>query len=693
MGIKINNQSIAKLYLGNIAVVRAYSNGSIVYDSSVTPTPQPCFEVVDTITNASGNYVDVYATDTQKWYKLNNLGQYEEYGVVGEAYDLSTLTYYTGKLAVCTEDDHEYKWDGSTWIDQGDCGRTCIFQGGNNGTYKMEFGYYWNYHYEATLRTKKTSNYSDGVPIQTGSSHGSCTSPIELGWHQSGFFLDRHNPKGTSTYECNNTDFDKRTYKWNCLGSYTSTWLDFVLQFDSVYVKRNGTTVASSTGAWSSITAWYTGLYYGSIQLNSSNKASISSLIIRDENNNIKHNYIFRVNRSLSSTEKLCLYDKITQIEYPGYNNSVTPNYTFEGTRTLPVSYDTKTAPADNVHYNTLAELELMECPWYGMQATIGSDNIHFTYTQSGWEPDYLKFTVIDDNGSMFAFNNTGLKYSIDNGSWTTLEHSTYTPTVAKGSNIRFRGNLTPDGTGDGKCGIFTTTGTCNVSGYIGTLLYGKSYSGQTDKFVSNALQAMFQSTKIVDASALVLPSVNNRNLYNGMFKGASQLVTPPISLNFTNAAYYGTTGMFMNCTSMTTVPSMTITSGSNATGAFQSMFQGCSSIVNADNIVLDLGTLPWDAMTTMFSGCTSLQKTPIIKSNLAQSSARHAFLTCNQLTNIKYLGTTTPSSTNSLGWLPSGCTATFYMNQNATWDQSVTRDESGVPSGCTITKIDPSSV
>jgi hypothetical protein len=693
MGIKINNQSIAKLYLGNIAVVRAYSNGSIVYDSSVTPTPQPCFEVVDTITNASGNYVDVYATDTQKWYKLNNLGQYEEYGVVGEAYDLSTLTYYTGKLAVCTEDDHEYKWDGSTWIDQGDCGRTCVFKGGNGASYRMDVGYYFGYKSKAVLRVKKSTDYSDGVPIQGGSSHGNGTSPIELGWYSKGFFLDRHNNSNTSTYLCNTTDYDKRTYKWNCLGSYKNDVLDFELSFDFVTVKWGNTSIASQGSGYANITSWYKGLFYGSLVLSSTNNASLYSFKVYNEDGVLVNDCVFRINRSLPSKQKLCLYDKILQVEYQGSSsNTVDPVYTFEGTRTLPVSYDTKTAPADNVHYDTLAELELMECPWYGMQATIGSDNIHFTYTQSGWEPDYLKFTVIDDNGSTFKFSND-LKYSIDGGSWVNLPADTASPLIPKNHNIRFRGNITPGGTGDTKCGIFTTTGTCNVSGYIGTLLYGKSYSGQTDKFVSNALQAMFQSTKIVDASALVLPSVNNRNLYNGMFKGASQLVTPPISLNFTNAAYYGTNGMFMNCTSMTTVPSMTITSGSNATGAFQSMFQGCSSIVNADNIVLDLGTLPWDAMTTMFSGCTSLQKTPIIKSNLAQSSARHAFLTCNQLTNIKYLGTTTPSSTNSLDWLPSGCTATFYMNQNATWDQSVTRDESGVPSGCTITKIDPSSV
>ena len=147
--IKINNQSIAKLYLGNIAVKRAYSNGSIVYDTGIQPTPQPCFEVVDTISEASGNYVDVYAWDTEKWYKKNNLSQYEKYGVMPIVSDLSSVTYYTGKLVVLSTNNHEYKWNGTTWVDLGECEGEAVLPDGytqypaiaNNGNAYINTGY------------------------------------------------------------------------------------------------------------------------------------------------------------------------------------------------------------------------------------------------------------------------------------------------------------------------------------------------------------------------------------------------------------------------------------------------------------------------------------------------------------------------------------------------------------------------
>ena len=295
--IKINNQSISKLYLGNIAVKRAYSNGSIVYDTGVKPTPKPCFEVVDTITNASGKYVDVYAKDTQKWYKKNNLNQYEEYCIVDEVADLSTLTYYTGKLAVCSGDDHEYKWNGSSWIDLGSCGRTCVYEGGDGEIYKMDVGYNWGYKFKAVLRAKKSSDYSDGVPIQNSSTKGRSTSPIELGWNSNGFYLDRHNPQGTSNYNCGTTDFDKRTYNWGCLNNYTNQVLDFELQFDVVSVKNTGgQTIASQGNGFSSISAWYGGLYYGTIGVNSSIGSKLYSFKIYNEDGGLIHDFIFRIN-------------------------------------------------------------------------------------------------------------------------------------------------------------------------------------------------------------------------------------------------------------------------------------------------------------------------------------------------------------------------------------------------------------
>ena len=44
---------------------------------------------------------------------LNNLNNYEEYGIYGDNFD----TYYTGKLVIVN--DHEYEWNGTEWVDLG----------------------------------------------------------------------------------------------------------------------------------------------------------------------------------------------------------------------------------------------------------------------------------------------------------------------------------------------------------------------------------------------------------------------------------------------------------------------------------------------------------------------------------------------------------------------------------------------
>lgn len=71
------------------------------------------------ITNDISTYLrrdfnSVFDTSRNKWYMLNNLNQYEEYGIYG---DSLYGTYYTGKLVIVN--DHEYEWNGTEWDDLG----------------------------------------------------------------------------------------------------------------------------------------------------------------------------------------------------------------------------------------------------------------------------------------------------------------------------------------------------------------------------------------------------------------------------------------------------------------------------------------------------------------------------------------------------------------------------------------------
>lgn len=59
------------------------------------------------------DFKSVFDTTSNKWYMLNNVNAYEEYGIYGTDF----LTYYNGKLVVVN--DEEYEWDGTEWDDLG----------------------------------------------------------------------------------------------------------------------------------------------------------------------------------------------------------------------------------------------------------------------------------------------------------------------------------------------------------------------------------------------------------------------------------------------------------------------------------------------------------------------------------------------------------------------------------------------
>ena len=122
--IKYNTKTINDWNFDATNIVKVYHNGAVCYyklEGSPTPTGQtPCYAVVDDITQYSPTeFVDAYDKATKKWYKLNNLNQYEEYGVYGEG---RNITYYEGKLTI--DGGYEYQWNGSEWVNVGELTET-----------------------------------------------------------------------------------------------------------------------------------------------------------------------------------------------------------------------------------------------------------------------------------------------------------------------------------------------------------------------------------------------------------------------------------------------------------------------------------------------------------------------------------------------------------------------------------------
>ena len=120
--IKYNNNNINDWNFGTSNVIKVYRNNAVCFYKVVgggdTPTYKLCYAVVNDIADYEGTeFVDVYDSTSKKWYKRNNLNQYEEYGVYGNS-TASTETYYDGKLAVAG--GYEYEFSNGSWVNVGE---------------------------------------------------------------------------------------------------------------------------------------------------------------------------------------------------------------------------------------------------------------------------------------------------------------------------------------------------------------------------------------------------------------------------------------------------------------------------------------------------------------------------------------------------------------------------------------------
>ena len=124
--LKYSGNTINDWNYGASNIIKVYRNNAIVFykvsgESPTPPTPTPSgqtpqYAVVPNIQSYTATTYDkVYDMVTSKWYMLNNLNQYEEYGLYDTTgSSLSDYTYYDGKLVAV--DTTEYQYSGNTWV-------------------------------------------------------------------------------------------------------------------------------------------------------------------------------------------------------------------------------------------------------------------------------------------------------------------------------------------------------------------------------------------------------------------------------------------------------------------------------------------------------------------------------------------------------------------------------------------------
>lgn len=271
----------------------------------------------------------------------------------------------------------------------------------------------------------------------------------------------------------------------------------------------------------------------------------------------------------------------------------------------------------------------------------LGSNKIWPT-TQHDYSQDYLTFTALED--TTFTFSDNALQYSLDNGNtWTTLSANTASPTVTAGNKILWKQTGLTQGTTYPNYGIgtFSATGNFDASGNIMSLHYGDNFINQTDLTGKNyAFNNLFHNnTKLINAKNIILPATTLTNgCYSGMFDNCTSLTTTP-ELPATTLKYNCYDGMFRYCSSLTTPPELPATTLIDS--CYYAMFSGCTSLTTIPE--LPATTLATNCYKAMFFGCTSL--TIILElpaTTLADNCYQWMFSDCTSLTTAPELPATT---------------------------------------------------
>ena len=411
--IKIGNRDIT-LKLGSTNVSAAYLGSVQVYGNS---SYDLCYGVTDDISEYTGTFKDVFDKSSDTWYKLNNLNEYEEYGVYGNGRNITT---YEGKLTI--DGDYEYQYTNGSWVNVGEV------SGGTTPLPDVPFTVNINAkQYDATTKTfAKTQGQLANTDITitqgTVTPHGDyvtvtgSTKGVISGYDNYFNRDNNNNPnftiiskQQTNGNYCHLLANRSSTYNWmyraysNKLtlhgtseqGGIAVTTQPVIesVRIDSnrLATYNNYTNNTSSTKSSFS----YGGTNSGGVALFAGYVPSGSEYFQGD------FYWIYVSQNTLTDAQ-------VQQVI--NYNEG-------EGGSEYPIYYDEKADPLDNLTFNSLADAEAYayaNCVYDGMKATINGEKYVFD-SENGWTlvPEYYKVEDITPQGA---------------SGWTISGSSTYNP-------------------------------------------------------------------------------------------------------------------------------------------------------------------------------------------------------------------------------------------------------------------------
>lgn len=401
-----NNSEVRKIYFGTNPTPMFNYNGSKAFQHIVDEYVPPVFtcpDVVQSIVGYEGDAKEVYAKDTKKWYTRNNLGNYEEYGILEEVQSLDSVTFYEGKLVIFG--NHEYESVGGNWVDLG------AAQGTTKKIKSPSYIYNDSSHlfsipvgYTASTDTKlemkfKATNGNGGAML--GSNSSTDQDDFRIFLSSNTLYYDVPSTSGS---------YGGRIYGGSYLGK------DADIEFGNFYIKDLSTGTNVVTGATQTYQCDSTLIVGQSTQFgHGSNDTFQLSALTMYHGGTLERDFLPAIDGN-----DICLYDKVSDAYFKSDNGKMplsggTITEVEVGTIEYPKDYDQKDAPEDNV---TVESLDQIECPYEGMTAYV--NGVKYTYENGEWIEQilggYITGTSTSNNFTV-KINGTNVSPSFsDNG-------------------------------------------------------------------------------------------------------------------------------------------------------------------------------------------------------------------------------------------------------------------------------------
>lgn len=395
--IKYNLNNINDWNFGEDNIIKVYRNNAVCYykvTSGYTPVQEPCFAVVDNISQYSETeFEDVFNLADEKWYKLNNLNQYEEYGVYGSG---RTITTYEGKLTV--DDGYEYMYSGGSWVNVGEVSgstitikspeyiaKTSSFRSGY-----IDLDYVLKDNSMFQIKVKPTNN---GGAIVLGQQNSTAdNNDYRIFWASRRLYYDYGSDRQYTSQALNNT------YEYEVGNYYVKNLATSATVFTGTTKSGTATSMTRKIGMWptSTTSTDYAQIFY--VKIYEGNTLIRDLIPWTDMNGNYG------------------MFDKLSLTTYRSTNaltaSTVINDVEVGGGYEYPLEYVVREDPPNNLSFSSMTEAEEYECPWVGMKATIDGDRYVFSGdSTSGYEWVYIPSRLPQGYTEVEYIENTSTAY------------------------------------------------------------------------------------------------------------------------------------------------------------------------------------------------------------------------------------------------------------------------------------------